>query len=163
MTNPSRTREVFLSTCVSLVMAIATLAALEVVLRIVDFKELRETLSEQSLSYGYDPELGWMPSPNSSGRIVTFRTTHYKHNSLGLRDEEFSLDEKPTIMFLGDSFVWGLDSEVDERFTELLKPKLPGYKVLAAGVAGFGTDQEYLLLKRLWPKVKPAVVVLVFC
>jgi hypothetical protein len=27
----------------------------------------------------------------------------------------------------------------------------------------FGTDQEYLLLKRLWPRVKPAVVVLVFC
>jgi hypothetical protein len=26
-----------------------------------------------------------------------------------------------------------------------------------------GTDQEYLLLKRLWPKVEPAVVVLIFC
>ena len=144
-------------------MAVATLTMLEVVLRIADFKELRETLSEQSLTYGYDPELGWMPTPNSSGQIVTFRTTHYKHNSLGLRDDEFSLDAKPTIMFLGDSFVWGLDSEAGERFTELLKPKLPDYKVLAAGVAGFGTDQEYLLLKRLWSKVKPAVVVLIFC
>ena len=57
----------------------------------------------------------------------------------------------------------GIDSEANERFTELLKLKLPDYKVLAAGVAGFGTDQEYLLLKRLWPKVKPAVVVLIFC
>jgi len=158
-----RTREIFLSVCVSLGVAIATLAVLEVVLRTADFKELRETLSEQSLTYEYDPELGWMPRPNSSGRIVTFRTTHYKHNSLGLRDDEFSLDAKPTILFLGDSFVWGLDSEADERFTELLKPKLPGYRVLAAGVAGFGTDQEYLLLKRLWPKVKPAVVILIFC
>jgi hypothetical protein len=144
-------------------MALATLALLELVLRIADFKELREASSEQSLSYRYDSELGWMPVPNSSGRISTFRTTRYKHNSLGLRDDEFSLDEKPTILFLGDSFVWGLDSEADERFTELLKPKLTGYKVLAAGVSGFGTDQEYLLLKRLWPKVKPAVVVLIFC
>ncbi|MGH6755091.1 MAG: hypothetical protein ACREDP_23265, partial [Bradyrhizobium sp.] len=25
------------------------------------------------------------------------------------------------------------------------------------------TDQEYLLLQRIWPKVKPAVVVLIFC
>ncbi len=66
-------------------------------------------------------------------------------------------------MFLGDSFVWGLDSEADERFTELLKPRIGDYKILAAGVAGYGTDQEYLLLKRLWPKVKPAVVVLIFC
>src|SRR5258705_7105863 len=70
---------------------------------------------------------------------------------------------QPTIMFLGDSFVWGLDAEADERFTELLKPRIKGYKVLAAGVSGYGTDQEFLLLKKLWPEVKPAVVVLIFC
>jgi hypothetical protein len=163
MTKPKRAREIFLSVCAALVMTLVTLAGLEIVLRIADFKELRETLSERTLNYGYDAELGWLPEPNSSGQIVTFRTTHFKHNSLGLRDEEFSVDAKPTILFLGDSFVWGLDSEADERFTELLKPKLPDYKVLAAGVAGYGTDQEYLLLKRLWPKVRPAVVVLIFC
>ncbi len=153
----------FLSACLSLGITLATLAVLEVFLRVADFRELRDTLSERSLNFSYDAELGWVPLPNSSGTITTFRTTHYKHNSLGLRDEEFSLDAKPTIMFLGDSFVWGLDSEADERFTELLKPEIPEYKILAAGVAGYGTDQEYLLLKRLWPKVKPAVVVLIFC
>ena len=46
---------------------------------------------------------------------------------------------------------------------ELLKPRINGYKILAAGVSGYGTDQEYLLLQKLWPKVKPAVVVLIFC
>jgi hypothetical protein len=30
-------------------------------------------------------------------------------------------------------------------------------------VSGYGTDQEYLFLKRLWPAVQPAVVVLIFC
>ncbi len=40
---------------------------------------------------------------------------------------------------------------------------IPDHKILAAGVAGYGTDQEYLLLMRLWEKVKPAVVVLIFC
>ncbi|MDO8399672.1 MAG: SGNH/GDSL hydrolase family protein [Bradyrhizobium sp.] len=152
-------REAFLSLAVTL----ATLAGLEIFLRVADFKELRETLTERSLAYGYDVELGWAPVPNSSSLIKTFRTTHYQHNRLGLRDEEFSLDAKPTIMFLGDSFVWGLDSEAHERFTELLKPKIPDYKILAAGVSGYGTDQEYLLLKRLWLKVKPTVVVLIFC
>ncbi len=142
---------------------LATLIALEVFLRVADFAELRDTLSTRSLAYGYDSELGWMPEPSSSGTIETFRTTHYKHNSLGLRDEEFTLDAKPTIMFLGDSFVWGLDSEANERFTELLKPAISDHRILAAGVSGYGTDQEYLLLKRLWPKVKPAVVVLIFC
>jgi hypothetical protein len=163
MTKSGWTRQAVLSACLVLGMTIATLAALEVVLRIADFKELRETLTERSLAYGYDAELGWLPEPNSSGTIVTFRTTHYRHNSLGLRDEEFTPDARPTIMVVGDSFVWGLDSEADERFTELLKPRLPDYKVLAAGVSGYGTDQEYLLLKRLWPKVKPAVVILIFC
>ena len=120
-------------------------------------------MTERSLGYAYDSELGWAPVPNSTGTIKTFRTTQYKHNSMGLRDEEFTPDAKPTIMFLGDSFVWGLDSQADERFTELLKPKIPDYRIVAAGVSGFGTDQEYLLLKRLWPKVKPSVVVLIFC
>jgi hypothetical protein len=159
----SRAQEVLISACVSLGIALATLAVLELVLRVANFAELRETLTERSLAYDYDAELGWMPVPHSSGIIKTFRTTHYKHNNLGLRDEEFTLDAKPTILFLGDSYVWGLDSEADERFTELLKPRIPDYKILAAGVSGFGTDQEYLLLKRLWPKVKPAVVVLVYC
>jgi hypothetical protein len=159
----TRAREIFLSVCVSLGVTLATLVVLEVVLRVADFAELRDTLSAQSFSYDYDPELGWMPQPLSSGTMTTFRTTHYQTNSLGLRDDEFTLDAKPTIMVLGDSFVWGLDSEANERFTELLKPEIPDHKILAAGVAGFGTDQEYVLLKRLWPKVKPAAVVLIFC
>jgi hypothetical protein len=152
-------REAVQYLCILLV----TLVGLEIVLRVANFKELRETLSEQTLSYGFDSELGWYPAPGFAATIKTFRTTHFTHNSLGLRDEEFALDAKPTIMFLGDSFVWGLDSEADERFTELLKPQIPDYKILAAGISGYGTDQEYLLLKRLWPKVRPAVVVLIFC
>ena len=65
-------------------------------------------------------------------------------------------------MFFGDSFVWGLDAEADERFTEPEKPRIADSKILAAGVSGYGTDQEYPLLKKLWPQVKPAVVVLIF-
>lgn len=163
VTGSSRAREAFKSIGISLAIALVTLVALEIVLRIADFRELRETLTERSLAYDYDPELGWMPQPGSASTVETFRITHYRHNSLGLRDEEFRLDAKPTILFLGDSFVWGLDSEVEERFSDLLKPRIPDYNILAAGVSGFGTDQEYLLLQKLWPKVKPAVVVLIFC
>jgi hypothetical protein len=145
------------------ILAIVTAAALEIILRVVDLRELREGVSERSLSYRYDSELGWIPVPGSSSDVTNARTIHADHNSLGLRDEEFVLDGQPTIMFLGDSFVWGLDAETKERFSELLKPRIGGYKILAAGVSGYGTDQEYLLLKKLWPKVKPAIVVLIFC
>lgn len=158
-----RLREALRSIGVSLAVALVTLAALEIVLRVADFRELREGVSERSLSYRYDPELGWAPQPGSSSTVTNARTFHVQHNSLGLRDIEFSLDRRPTIMFLGDSFVWGLDAEADERFTDLLRFRISGYKILAAGVSGYGTDQESLLLQRLWAKVRPAVVVLVFC
>lgn len=142
---------------------IVTLAALEIVLRVADFRFLREGVTERSLSYQYDAELGWIPVPGSSASVTNARTIQVHHNSLGLRDDEFTLDAKPTILFLGDSFVWGLDAEADERFSELLKPRIKDYKILAAGVSGYGNDQEYLLLKKLWPKVKPSVVVLIIC
>jgi hypothetical protein len=145
------------------VMTLVTLGALEIILRVVDLRELREGVSERSLSYQYDADLGWMPIPGSSSVVTNARAVHARHNSLGLRDDEFTLDAKPTIVFLGDSFVWGLDAEAGERFSELLKPRIPDYKILAAGVSGYGTDQEYLLLQKLWPRVKPAVVVLIFC
>jgi hypothetical protein len=145
------------------IMTIVTLAALEIILRVVDLRELREGVSERSLSYQYDAELGWMPVPGSSAGVTNARTIQVHHNSLGLRDDEFTLDATPAILFLGDSFVWGLDAEAGERFTELLKPRIAGTKILAAGVSGYGTDQEYLLLKKLWPKVKPSVVVLIVC
>ena len=145
------------------VLTIATLGALEIILRIVDLRELREGGSERSLSYQYDAELGWIPVPGSTSVVTNARTIQARHNSLGLRDDEFTLDAKPTILFVGDSFVWGLDAEAGERFSELLKPRIPDYKILAVGVSGYGTDQEYLLLQKLWPKVKPAVVVLIFC
>jgi hypothetical protein len=141
----------------------ATLAALEIVLRVADFRELREGVNERSLSYRHDAELGWFPAPNSSSVVANARTFHVQHNSLGLRDIELAPDARPTIMFLGDSFVWGLDAEADERFSDLLRARISSHKIVAAGVSGFGTDQEYLLLQRLWPKTTPAVVVLMFC
>lgn len=159
----SRLHRIVGSAGVALGMACVTLLALEVLLRVCDFRELRQDSTERSLGYQYDAELGWAPVPNSTSFVTNYRPIRARHNGLGLRDEELSSDGKPVIMFLGDSFVWGLDSEAEERFSDLLKPRLPNYRIVAAGVSGFGTDQEYLLMKRLWPKVKPSVVVLVFC
>lgn len=162
-TGRARVREVVRSLAIALAVTIATLAGLEIFLRVADFRELREGIDERSLNYRYDAELGWYPAPNSSSVATNARTFHARHNSLGLRDIEPVPDARPTIMFLGDSFVWGLDAEVDERFSDLLRARVPSHQIVAAGVSGFGTDQEYLLLQRLWPKIQPAVVVLIFC
>jgi hypothetical protein len=151
------------STWLALFMTLATSAAIEIVLRVVDLRILREARSERSLAYGYDAELGWAPIPNSSSLVTTERTIHAHHNSLGLRDIEFEHDARPTLLFVGDSFVWGVDAEAGERFTDLLRGRISSYTTVNAGVSGYGTDQEYLWLQRLWPTIEPAVVVLIFC
>jgi len=72
----------------SLAVALVTLAALEIVLRVADFRMLREGNTERSLSYRYDAELGWAPIPNSSSVVTTARTIHVQHNQPWLRDVE---------------------------------------------------------------------------
>ena len=147
----------------SVLILLVTLLVLEGLLRVVNLKILRDSTTEQSLSYQYDPELGWAPVPNSNAVITNARTIHAHNNSRGLRDIEFVRDNRPAMLFIGDSFVWGLDTEAEERFTDLLRRRIPDYNMVNAGVSGYGNDQEYLLLQRLWPKIEPKVVVLVFC
>lgn len=154
-----RVREIFATVCVVL----ATLAAIELILRIVDLKVLRAGASERSLTYRHDAELGWVPIPDSTSLVTTARTIHARHNSLGFRDIEFRPDARPAMLFIGDSFVWGVDSEANERFTDLLRERLPAWNLVNAGVSGYGTDQEYLLLQKLWPAIQPKLVVLIFC
>ena len=158
-----RLRSAMRSAGVALLMTLATLAAVEIVLRVIDLRVLREGTSERSLTYRYDPELGWAPIPNSSSIVTTARTIHAQHNSLGFRDIEVERDARPRMLFIGDSFVWGVDAEAEERFTDLLRSRLSSHAVVNAGVSGYGTDQEYLLLRRIWPAIQPAVVVLIFC
>jgi hypothetical protein len=40
---------------------------------------------------------------------------------------------------------------------------MPGHTIVNAGVSGYGTDQTWLLLQRLWDTIKPDIVVLMFC
>src|SRR5256714_6083213 len=141
---------------------IAACAILELALRIADPRVLREGESERTIAYRHDPELGWAPVPNSEFTVTAERKIHARHNSLGLRDVELGASGKPRILFVGDSFVWGNDVEAQERFTELLRKRLPGHDIVNAGVSGYGTDQEYLWLQRLWDRIEPQVVVLMF-
>ncbi len=123
----SRIRHLLHSAATTILITLVTLAVTEILLRVADFRGLRQDASERSLSYGYDAELGWVPVPGSVSTVTTARTIHAKHNSLGFRDIEFKPDGRPVMMFLGDSFVWGVDAEASERFTDILRNKLPGF------------------------------------
>jgi len=148
---------------IQLLILIVTLGVAEGVLRVIDLRYLRAHRIGADRIYNYDAELGWFPVPNSDVSFTGIRTIRVRHNSLGLRDIEHDTAVKPTIAFIGDSFVWGYDVEQNERFTEALRAKLPGQRIVNAGVTAYGTDQELLLLLRLWDRIKPDVVVLMVC
>jgi hypothetical protein len=154
-------REILSYLCIVLL----TLAGLEIALRIADFRELRDSYERgRAALFRYDSELGWAPIPNSTGEFTGYYrgspTIHVQHNHLGLRDIEHDATSKPTIAFLGDSFVWGYNVEAKHRFTEVLRADLPDIRIVNVGVPGYGTDQEYLLLQRLWNEIRPDAVVL---
>ena len=142
----------------------AVLVAAELILRVVDLRELRDSYEPgRALLFRHDAELGWAPVPNASATFTGTRTVTVHNNSLSLRDIEPAGVRKPTVLFVGDSFVWGYDVEAGERFTDLLRAKLPAVRIVNAGVPGYGTDQEYLLLRRIWDRLEPRAVVLMFC
>lgn len=112
--------------------------------------------------YAYDQQFGWLPVPGSSGEYYGYRRTMVRHNQAGFRDREHGPKKLPRIAFFGDSFVWGYDSEVTERFSDRLQASIPNWDVLNFGISGFGTDQEYLLLQKIFGEYQPDIVVLVF-
>ena len=148
---------------IQVLILIATLGVAEVVLRVIDLRYLRAHRVGADRIYNYDAELGWFPVANSDVSFTGIRTIRVRHNSLGFRDIEHDTAVKPTIAFIGDSFVWGYDVEQNVRFTEVLRAKMPEQRIVNAGVTAYGTDQELLLLRRLWDRVKPNVVVLMVC
>jgi len=144
-----------------LLLLLATLVAVEVVLVVVHPRYL-QIIPWDVQHFDYDAELGWAPIPRVAFDDAKMRPIHLAHNSIGLRDIEFVRGSKPVILALGDSLVYGTNVEAEERFTDLLRRQLPEMAVVNAGVSGYGTDQEYLLLRRLWDSVQPNVVVLMF-
>jgi len=147
----------------------AVLCVGEILLRILDFSALRISGNSSVVLNGGDAvqpdaQLGWSQIPNVVTQSTTGnRSVSVRHNSLGLREKELNEDAPGgTFVFLGDSMVWGLDAEVGERFTDLLQHELPQHRMVNAGVLGFGTDQELLLVQKLWNRLMPRVVVLTF-
>ena len=118
---------------------------------------------ERNLTYRYDADLGWFPIASSKKIFTGSRAIHVEHNSRGFRDIEHVIGAKPRMVVLGDSFVWGYDVEQSERFTERLRAKLTDWSIYNLGVSGYGTDQEFLLLKKQYDFYRPQIVFVVFC
>ncbi len=116
----------------------------------------------------HDSELGWVNKKYSQGTYKPNpdeRTVFVRINSEGMRGgERVNRDResrvKKRVLFLGDSVTFGHGIDENESYPEVFKKLLKdGYDVFNLGVIGYGTDQEYLLLKREFDRYKPDMVV----
>src|SRR4030095_12482930 len=99
----------------------------------------------------YHPILGWAGNPNL---VETHDGTAYPTTSLGYRDREpvdVEDSQKLGVLFLGDSFTWGDEVRLEERFTSLLETscglqcdRLPSIQAINKGIIGYGTTQSFL-------------------
>jgi len=147
---------------------------LELGLRLIDFVKMRNSPLEMNTAagdnvfkfYEYDSLLGWKNKPGEEGIFTTpDKKIDVKNNLQGLRDIEHSYGhaEKPRVLVLGDSFVWGYNVESNERFTDQLQRLLgKSAEIINAGVCGYGTDQELLYYRTEGFKYMPDLVVLTF-
>ena len=149
---------------VSLTVLLMGFGMMEITFRLID-KKRPELYNERNTLYRYDSALGWYPKPNFQGMFYyePHQPVWVRHNSMGFRDREHEPKRHPVLAILGDSYVYGFNVDQKERFSELLGQKMPGWEIYNLGVSGYGTDQEYLLLRKLFDPIQPDAVLLIFC
>ena len=135
-------------------------------------------VSLRTLGYGAsefivrDAHLGWFHKPNAEGWFEKpcFRA-RVRINAEGLRDVDRPV-AKPAgvyrILILGDSMIEAFQVDLEHTLTRVLERRLNeaklgmAFEVINLGVAGYGTDQEYLALRQVGLRYRPDLVVLAF-
>lgn len=73
----------------------------------------------------------------------------------GLRGPEaWAPQARTRVLILGDSFAFGEDVDLDQRFDTRMAEELPGFAFVNLGVMGFGTDQALLSGRSRFPDLR---------
>jgi lysophospholipase L1-like esterase len=124
--------------------------------------------SFQGLFIG-DPVIGYRLKPNARVGFATSEfDTEIVTNNLGLRDDR-DVGPKPPderrVLILGDSLVLSVQVPLDQTFGKLLERRLNNgssrlhYRVINAGVQGYGPVEELLFFQRIFAAVQPDLVI----
>lgn len=103
----------------------------------------------------FHEDRGWALKPGDYERFVIgeLREVSISVNSLGLREREVSLavpSGRRRITVAGDSFTFGEALNAEERFTDRLQALTgSGVEIVNVSAPGYGTGQEYLLVREL--------------
>jgi len=127
-------------------------------------KDERPKLSKIGLKkfidIGYDPELGWVRKPNTSGfEYGAQGKTKWEIDQIGARCNPGYENKKSKISCYGDSFVFCRQVNDNETWEHYLS-KFENTNVTNFGVGNYGIDQSLLRLKREFPKNRTQKVIL---
>jgi len=164
MRSPSITRRVLLAA----IILIIEFAVLEAGLRV--YGAFEGTTTFQAL-FMDDPDIGTKLRPNARIRYTTAEfTADIAINEQGVRDEE-PIGPKPAgerrIVVLGDSLVLSVQVAFADTFCERLERLLNErggavhWRVINAGVQGYGPVQEWLLFDKVAAVFEPDIVLIV--
>lgn len=119
-----------------------------------------------------DPVLGWVHVPNKKGysrsKEFSVKIRINKDGFIG-RDYGYSKpDNTIRILTIGDSLTEAFQVPEEKSYSQFLEKNLKAnftgshFEVLNMGIAGYGTQREYYVLKNTGLKFKPDIVVLGF-
>jgi lysophospholipase L1-like esterase len=125
------------------------------------------------------PAFSWLRSDGLVLHAPGMRATYFRQefrtdvaiNQMGLRGREVEREKAPgslRLLVLGDSYAEGLQVSWDDLVSTRLEKALndgpgPKVEVVNAGVSGYGTADELLLLEKLGWSLDPDLVLVAFC
>jgi lysophospholipase L1-like esterase len=162
-----RLAEAFRAVALAVVSLAACALTLEVGLRLAWTGYYRKFNPDRPFSeFDFHPTRGYTPGPNVTWYDATREYRIWlRHNSLGFRGPEIAPAKPPgrtRILVLGDSQTYGTGVENDETFCAALESLDPSLQVINAGVGGYASDQELLMLRDWIEPLDPDVVILAY-
>jgi hypothetical protein len=142
-------------------------AVFEAALRVVGGSEAAPAFQRLFVD---DPVIGYKLRPSTAIRFTTADfSTDIAINGAGVRDEEFGpkAANERRIVVLGDSLVLAVQVQLQQTFCKQLEASLNArsngvrYRVIDAGVQGYGPVEEVLFYERVASKLQPDLVLLV--
>ena len=94
---------------------------------------------------------------------TNFSKKYYQKDKWGFRDSNLPLlNEKPNIIIVGDSFIFGGGLKTpEERYSNILRARLPEYHIINLAKSGATTaDEAVMLLQHHRPEAQTAYIVL---
>ena len=122
----------------------------------------------------YDKKLGWILNNNIKIEIegsskqnqkykINFSTSKIK----GFREYDEKQEYKKNILIVGDSYTAGPFASNDQMYYSYIKKELEKegffFNWYVAGGGGYGTLQQYLIIKKYFNEINPDIIIHQFC